>query len=886
VENLPYLYNILSGVLQLQAPEPLPDGNGNYKPSDTLKFSGVGALMEFPVIWNPHDPSSPLTNANGLTPSEIRVVADSATPADAEAGGPYSEFFVFAKSDAPGVTGQKQYSYAAEGGASWYADSSGTGNGIKKPFKADQTEINLQLSGTKTLFPEPTILMRPGSIQDSNGNTITVSVPSENLMQKDPAVKGLFTNGGLPSFTPNAPGLQAGESLAKDQAKASYIGFYLGAFPLAWKYSSTGAPLSAAKSGCFLSKFTATAPSSTSGLPAGDPNACYMTYRMQYKDPNTGVWVTYDTKYGKVIDGDGGATPTKFAVGTPTVAAPSLICGAGSGGPNPPAKPLVIGNAGFWASATDPRTSRFGLFWNSTNNKTRGIDSLNSLPRVALPIPGAEFEWNVKTISNATGWLDTANGILYTTRPDANTGFWFSSGWPFTYGDDGKTSGWMAWASSDGADVPGIAPGLLSQNNTDIPYEAYRFYGSVNGNDLHTPNYFADPDGMVRRGMGAFVPSGTKSSPNYNTLTNYNGGPSADTTVGLPMTRAFDWNKNNTSTNRPNNPNPTTTVYTSPTQVTSQAQSRPYFLHRPFYSVAELGYVFSDTPWRNLDFFTAESGSAALLDVFCINDTDDPNGLVAGKVNLNSAQAPVLQAVLAGAYLDPVQPGSGGATGRLNQNAAKAVANALEARLHDTTNINNGTGWLKNVSELVGKWVANKAIVQLPAGGSPTGLRNNRGTLDSNKGFYDGKLSYAGFSGGVWDNTSTNLGSTSRKPFANGVENFSTGKPLSTGTAMDIYSAYVGSGAFSPSSRKNGTQETATYIQRFREAPIRALVSAGQTRVWNLMIDVVAQSGRFPQSAAALDQFMVEGEQRYWVHVAIDRYTGQVIDKQIEVVKE
>jgi hypothetical protein len=31
---------------------------------------------------------------------------------------------------------------------------------------------------------------------------------------------------------------------------------------------------------------------------------------------------------------------------------------------------------------------------------------------------------------------------------------------------------------------------------------------------------------------------------------------------------------------------------------------------------------------------------------------------------------------------------------------------------------------------------------------------------------------------------------------------------------------------------------------------------------------------------------MVEGEQRYWGHVAIDRFTGQVIDKQIEVVKE
>jgi hypothetical protein len=30
----------------------------------------------------------------------------------------------------------------------------------------------------------------------------------------------------------------------------------------------------------------------------------------------------------------------------------------------------------------------------------------------------------------------------------------------------------------------------------------------------------------------------------------------------------------------------------------------------------------------------------------------------------------------------------------------------------------------------------------------------------------------------------------------------------------------------------------------------------------------------------------VEGEQHYWIDVAIDRFTGQVIDKQIEVVNE
>jgi hypothetical protein len=72
-----------------------------------------------------------------------------------------------------------------------------------------------------------------------------------------------------------------------------------------------------------------------------------------------------------------------------------------------------------------------------------------------------------------------------------------------------------------------------------------------------------------------------------------------------------------------------------------------------------------------------------------------------------------------------------------------------------------------------------------------------------------------------------------------------------------------------------------------RESIARALGEADQTRTWNLLIDVIAQSGRYPPNATSFQNgFVVDGEQRYWVHVAIDRFTGQVIDKQIEVVKE
>jgi Putative Ig domain len=76
-------------------------------------------------------------------------------------------------------------------------------------------------------------------------------------------------------------------------------------------------------------------------------------------------------------------------------------------------------------------------------------------------------------------------------------------------------------------------------------------------------------------------------------------------------------------------------------------------------------------------------------------------------------------------------------------------------------------------------------------------------------------------------------------------------------------------------------------VKARREVVARTLSSVSQTRVWNLLIDVVAQTGRYKPNAQSLqNDFVVEGETHYWVHVAIDRFTGQVIDKQIEVVTE
>jgi hypothetical protein len=77
-----------------------------------------------------------------------------------------------------------------------------------------------------------------------------------------------------------------------------------------------------------------------------------------------------------------------------------------------------------------------------------------------------------------------------------------------------------------------------------------------------------------------------------------------------------------------------------------------------------------------------------------------------------------------------------------------------------------------------------------------------------------------------------------------------------------------------------------TGIKTEEESLARAVAESSNTRTWNFLIDIIAQSGRYPSTAGGFDDFVVEGERRYWLHIAIDRYTGQVVDQQLEVVNE
>jgi hypothetical protein len=127
--------------------------------------------------------------------------------------------------------------------------------------------------------------------------------------------------------------------------------------------------------------------------------------------------------------------------------------------------------------------------------------------------------------------------------------------------------------------------------------------------------------------------------------------------------------------------------------INNNTPSRPIILNRPFRSVGELGYVFRGTPWKSLDFFTPESGDAALLDVFCI-DEPAPGGLTAGRVNLNTRQWPVLKALLAGG--GKLDDGSA----NLSDVEAEALAKALVQR---TTSTAANQGPLLYRSDLVGR---------------------------------------------------------------------------------------------------------------------------------------------------------------------------------------
>lgn len=303
-----------------------------------------------------------------------------------------------------------------------------------------------------------------------------------------------------------------------------------------------------------------------------------------------------------------------------------------------------------------------------------------------------------------------------------------------------------------------VNPATIAAGTADIASVA------ANTNTPATYSYL-DPDGIRRRGSAAYWT-----------------GNSFD---GQPMANAND---------------PATAVARP-----EVARSRPVILNRPFRSVAEIGYVFRDTPWRNIDLFTVESGDAALLDFFCIYDTEAAGGdshvpltsegapIVAGKVNLNTRHPEVLAALIRGVARENQTTSAG----FMSEADALTIAQGITAF---TTSTAPGKGPFASPADLVGR----------PLSGT----------------------GYAGFS----DELTSLLSSASDKA-----------------------------------------------VQQRREAVVRALADAGGTRSWNVLVDVIAQSGIVSPGTT---KFIPKGERRIWASTAIDRYTAKVIDRQWEIVNE
>ena len=760
----------------------------------TLSKTGVVLMTMLPELWNPHDQNAtrcaldssgnPITDGtNPLFPTAFRVVAVSGgPPPSVPTAFGYTACCGFAaypansqsNSDING-TAVPFPVYASVPGQSSYG---GFGTHSRKMTTAN-TGMYFTLPNTTAgggMLRERTILYRVGGAIGLSGIDPSGGHQNNALLSPDPTTDGTFSDGGV-SFV---SGTTASDGIIVPSNLTGADGYNAIFEP---RPDNTPSGTLNRYLGLYVDAFPMayasnttgenfqTMDQTTNGIPGGGFTAMVQCWAPS-ANPSGGGYSTSGSSWtGQWITYD----TKSFYIANEQMM--NRHAQTGSSLPNEHVSAYDVNGGGEYI---DPRTARLGPFYN------------------ANPFPYLSY------LSTTPYWVDNLNGITYNAHPDYQSGT--------SYAMNG-VSGSFGFYGAVGSSSYTSQLDLFSQNRSDV-FDDNEMW--VNSATNTPPNplqgvYYTDADGVLRRAMGAYVKP-TATTP----------APSTAPYVGLPMATA-------STITVSSNPSNTTTL----PNTNGQSQSRPFILNRPFRSVTELGYVFSGTPWKNLDFFTPESGESAMLDTFCINDTDNTNGLVAGKLNLNTKQTPVLTAALSGGYKDETNSFSVPPTyalAPLTIADATNVAGALQSRTGvtgSTTTLNSTTSApLTNIASLVGGWSSlQKLSSSAPASASSP---NN----------VDGSKSYDG---------------------------------LSADLDKITYSA---------------SSSTTTTIQRFRSAAIQPLENMGNTRVWNLMIDLVAQTGRYPASATALNNFVVEGEQRYWVHLAIDRYTGQVIDKQVEIVKE
>jgi Tfp pilus assembly protein PilX len=788
VQNLPYLYRISSGTMKLRMEAPVLGSVEKDTPANAaLQDTGVGLVMHVPTIWNPYDENSPMGApgpAGTAVPSSIgsaqfRLIAD----------GVYPDYLQTTPAN-PSNPVDAGYTWWGAGSASHtYALSANnqvsSGNATGAIAAANTKIYTVGPNGTGgQITPSLTAGVpttgAPFTQINAGNSQLTFLVPNTSLF-REPTVlaqAGYPTGSNLAMAPPL--GIVQYNTLLNSKGKNCWAGNGFlsdGLNPLGVPTPPAAAqPYCGICIGLFPIQFYNIPQSSGTGMYEGDivgtswnsaAPGPFVTYRLQYKDPNPA-----DTQGNGWVTYDEKYTQYDTLFLYPTF-------GSNWGNLSNEADAT---RGGCWQAYDDPRTSRYSALEG---------DNLANF----VQTPGGSDE--------PQEWADQGNDVEVTDRPDINSGFAIS--------DHRRKNGVPPFANNleffdlaaNGWTVGNVCfrLGMLEQNSPTIQSNGIRFTGDAAANNQgpEGPTYYMDPDGVVRPAAGAYV-TGNSSVP-------------ASTTVGLPLATAFP--KGYSQGSGP-----------------YQGQSRPFVLHRPYRSVAELGYAFSGTPWKNVDFFTSTSGDSGLLDIFTPNEVpENGNAVIAGVVNLNTRQTPVIQALLSGNSVDDLETSGSLNTGFTPMGRSATGQSTFSQQqwnsiLNPSGNTNNNTV-LENI--------AVNPLNQVPL----ANVSDMVSHYVSTSGTYTGLI----------------------------------------GDLSNFYSSYAGyAGVSSAATLQN--------VDRFRESFIRPLLAVGQTRVWNLMIDVVAQTGRYPQGASSAASFVVDGEQRYWVHVAIDRYTGQIVDKQVEVVKD
>ena len=136
-------------------------------------------------------------------------------------------------------------------------------------------------------------------------------------------------------------------------------------------------------------------------------------------------------------------------------------------------------------------------------------------------------------------------------------------------------------------------------------------------------------------------------------------------------------------------------------------------------------------------------------------------------------------------------------------------------------------------------------------------------------------------------------GATATVPVATAQNLASTFVTLTSTTPITNRASLVTSGAVSNIINTGYFSDNGntSLVKTEGESLVRSLAESSNTRTWNFLIDVIGQSGHFLNNSALVtsggkDNFVVDGERHYWLHVAIDRYTGKVVDQQLEIVDQ